>query len=595
MAAKSAAAPLLGYPSGSMTTPDPIAAAHGRRHSALALALCAFAYLYVFPYQSTLNNPNENVRFYMTAAIVEDGSYAIDAQRDRWGWVNDAAVHEGRVYSVKAPGTSLLGVPGYALYRSACAWLGRDFDRSEALWVCRLSASILPSLVWLFLFHQWLSRRGYHPALRDTTFFSVALGSLLYGYAMLFVSHTLSAAVAFSAFTLLYDAREAESPPRPRRCFWAGLFTAAVTLFEYPGLLCSLVLAVYGAAVIFRTATDSAERARSLGAFAAGGAIPTALVMHFQWRAFGSPFTPGHLMVENDALREAHHEGFFGAVGPSAKAFFGLLIDPGAGLLPLTPLLALAGLGLWIALRDRQQRPEALCVLSLGVLTVLAIASMNNWRGGWTVGPRYLAVMVPFMAWAALLGLERMAERIEAPTVVLALGATATGIAASGLPSAYYPHLPPEIVRPLPQLMGVLIAHDYAPPNAGNLLGVYGTASMAPLLVCALAALALCLRTVQRRRERLLLSVAALLLATTLALPLLRRPGGAADDGPEVLRARAFITRRWRPEGFDRAARLKAALTSSPAPAMKDFRTLSAIYAREGRTREARRALRGKL
>ena len=36
-----------------------------------ALALCAFAYLYVFPYQAQLNNPNENVRFYMTAAIVE--------------------------------------------------------------------------------------------------------------------------------------------------------------------------------------------------------------------------------------------------------------------------------------------------------------------------------------------------------------------------------------------------------------------------------------------------------------------------------------------------------------------------------------------
>src|SRR5687767_7718645 len=92
-------------------------AAHSsRRHSLIAVALCACAYLYVFPYQWRLNNPNENVRFYMTAALVEEGRYEIDGMRKRWGWVNDAAIHGGHVYSVKAPGASLLAVPGYALY-----------------------------------------------------------------------------------------------------------------------------------------------------------------------------------------------------------------------------------------------------------------------------------------------------------------------------------------------------------------------------------------------------------------------------------------------------------------------------------------------
>ena len=93
-----------------------------RRRTLAALALCAFAYLYVFPYQPRINNPNENVRLYMTAALAEQGTYVIDDYRARWGWVNDCAVRDGHAYSVKAPATSFLGVPAYWLYlRSARA------------------------------------------------------------------------------------------------------------------------------------------------------------------------------------------------------------------------------------------------------------------------------------------------------------------------------------------------------------------------------------------------------------------------------------------------------------------------------------------
>ena len=147
-----------------------------KRHSLLATALCAFAYLYVFPYQERINNPNENVRLYMTAAIVEEGRYEIDGLRARWGWVNDAATHDGHVYSVKAPGTSLLAVPAYAAYLFGGRAFGHAFDRTEALWVCRVFASVLPMLVFFYFMHRFLRRRGHHPLLLDAAFFSVALG-----------------------------------------------------------------------------------------------------------------------------------------------------------------------------------------------------------------------------------------------------------------------------------------------------------------------------------------------------------------------------------------------------------------------------------
>src|SRR5690606_34726909 len=108
-----------------------------------------------------------------------------------------------------------------------------------------------PWLLFLFFFHRFLGRHTSSALARDAVFFSVALGSCLYGYGMLFLSHTLSAAAAFGAFMLLFDARHAGRISRGR-AFLAGLLTAGVTLFEYPGLVASVALTVYAVVVIRR-------------------------------------------------------------------------------------------------------------------------------------------------------------------------------------------------------------------------------------------------------------------------------------------------------------------------------------------------------
>ncbi len=544
------------------------------------MGLCAAAFLYVFPYFPKINNPNENVRLYMTAAVVEQGTYEIDAIRDRWGWVNDAAVHHGRVFSVKAPGTSLLGVPGYAAYYWGGRLFGTGFDRTVALWVCRVSASIVPTLLFLFFLHRWLGRRTAHPSLRDATFLSVALGSLLFGYALLFVSHTLSAVCAFGAFMVLYDARHG-APPGRRRAFLAGLLTAGVTFFEYPGLIVSLVLAVYGLLAL--------RLRKRLAWFALGGALPALLVMHFQWVAFENPFMPGHLFVETDALREAHHEGVYGATGFHPEAAYTLLFDPGSGLFPLTPLLALAAIGFPRVLARRGRRLDGAVALACFLLTYVAITFMNNWRGGWTVGPRYLSVVVPFVAWAALEGLDLMAGRAPRAVAVLAVGLTATGLVASGIPSMYYPHLPPEFTRPLTQLYDVLIAHGYAPTNAGNLLGWWGTASMFPVFGLGLAVLVWAAWQPHLAvRDRLSIVVGALLVGGLLTGPLL----GAPEPDRRVKDAVAFVTRTWSPEGRDLASKLERHIAEDGHVSFDDYRRLADVYFEEGRDREARRTMR---
>ena len=407
------------------------------------MGVVAASYLLVFPYFPSLNNPNENVRFYMTAALVQDGTYRIDGPWELWGWVNDSArTDDGRRYSVKAPGTSLLALPAFAAYNA----LPGELDRKVALWVCRVGGAALPSLMFLAWLYGWLARRvPERPGLVDAAFLSLALGSNYYAYSLLFVSHSLAAACGFGAFMLIHD---------KRRPGLAGLLTASVTLFEYPGIVVSVVLTAWALTTYPR---------KHWPRFIALALVPTAAVMHFHWSAFGNPLTPGHRWLENPAYRKLARQGLYGASSaPQPEALLGLTLNPGYGLLPLTPLLAAALLppyrrvrGVWVA-------------LAIPLLLLVAISCMNNWRGGWTVGPRYLTPILPFVVWRALEGLSRMPAR---PARLFALSALAIALVLSGLLSAWYPHVPPKIEFPLTEQLWPMLKAGELPWLPPALLG----------------------------------------------------------------------------------------------------------------------------
>jgi hypothetical protein len=544
------------------------------RRALAAVGLCAAVMLYVFPYFPRINNPNENVRFYMTAALVEEGTYSINTLRKRWGWVNDAAVRDGQYFSVKAPGTSFLGVPGYAAYRTVA---GDDIDRTTALWVVRVTATILPTLLFLFFFYRWLGTRVQHPVVRDAVFLSMALGSVLLGHALLFASHTTSAAAAFGAFMILFEARR-RGRVTNGLAFLAGLLAAGATLLEYPAVFVSAFLCLYALAAL--------RPWSRLAPFVAGALIPTLAMMHFQWRAYGNPLSPGHKLVENPAFRKNHEEGLFGATEFHPEAAWDLLFDFRLGLFALTPLLVLALPGFARLLARGRGRLDAGVAVLISMSLYVFICFMNIWDGGWAIGPRYLAPIVPFLAWGAAAALDAVAMAAPRVAGALGLGCTATAFAAAAVPSIYYPHLPPEMDRPLAHLIPLPIKHDYAPTNLGNVIGWYGTASMVPLFLLALFALGWAAWTFRRPGDRAKVLAGAALVGALLLTPHFRAP----PPDPAAKRAVAFITRTWHPEGHDRAARLSAELDRGHRKTPERYRQLAAIYEAEGRMREARAA-----
>ncbi len=526
------------------------------------LALVVVGYLYASPYSAALNNPNENVRHYMTAAIVDEGTVEISALRARWGWVNDAACVErhaagadapramqrpceGRrtpagwtrhYYSVKAPLTSLLALPGYALHRAIS---GDAMDRHTSLYVCRLFSSVLPLLAFFVYFAAALEREGLSPPVRDATLVSLAFGSVFYGYGLAMLSHSLAGASAFVAWDLLRRARLETT--RAWRAALAGFLAAAVTGFEYPGFFLSLTLSLY--------APFALRRPRLVAAFALGALVPTLTVIGYHVAAFDQ-LGPGHLYVETAAFRAIHEDGFFGADGFHPEAAMGLLFGLRTGLFPFSPAFALGVLGA-LALpfvgRASHSAPtetsagaerRAHGVALAGILSsFLLICLMQNWDGGWVIGPRYLVWILPQLAFTAGAFVERFADRRRL-LVGGYLGLVAAGVLLSALPSVYFPHLPPEFGRAIPELIVPLVGAGYAPHSVATAMGVMGVVGIAPLFAIWAAA------TVASGRGLGAPAIAAALLVATVGAAFAFAP---AEETPEVERARAYVERVFEP------------------------------------------------
>jgi hypothetical protein len=117
--------------------------------------------------------------------------------------------------------------------------------------------------------------------------------------------------------------------------------------------------------------------------------------------------------------------------GPFWEGFYGLLVSPSRGLLVYSPILILAGWGMFRVWRD--PRFERLRPLSVAVVLLLVLqAPWFNWHGGWSFGYRLMVDAMPLAALCAAAVVEpirRQKALLGAAGVLLAwsLGVQAIG------------------------------------------------------------------------------------------------------------------------------------------------------------------------
>ena len=518
-----------------------IAALAGWLRDHRVFLLVAFATLAVFPYTPAINNPNENVRVYMTRALVQHHTLDISKVEAEWGWVNDKARNGTRVFSSKAPGASLLGVPVLAAQTFVWHRLGWHSPSQLATTLSlRVFVVMIPMCAFLWLVCRHARRLSGSRAVGDLVMVAVGLGSLLYPYGIHFVGHGLAAAASFGAFMVLAPPPGGTCAEGHQRAAWAGLLAGLGVVFEYQNLLVAALLTVYVAI----------RRPRSLPAFLAG-ALPAVVILGtFHALCFGRPwaFPYGHL--DNVGFQTEHHgRGFHGLGLPEASALAGVLFLPGFGFFACSPFLVVAlAAVVWMVVRG--PRAEGILLGGIAVVLTMFIAGLPNWRGGWSVGPRYIAAVVPFAAIALAYVWPRLAHRRWiGPAWTITAALVAVGVFLNALTAVLYPQVPTQLRNPAFQLLLPLPLDGYLPYSLAWALGMRGWASLVPVALAIAAAVVMVLPPPPRRQARVplgraLAAPAALAIALALLVPFSRWPSHPSPAEKDAIR---LVRSTWSP------------------------------------------------
>lgn len=475
-------------------------------------------YLYSFPYFPGIRSANELPRVYLTWAMVEEGSFAIDTGVARWGRTADVSPVRGHVYSNKAPGSSFLAVPAYLLLAGGKAAVGAgEPTLAEMMWAFRVFTGVIPTLLFLLLLSRFLRRFAQEDG-RTLALAGYALGSMAMAYSVLFIAHQLSAVCIGTAYVLLTWVVEDGRDTRWMAA--AGLAAGCAPLVDYQSAFAGVPLAVYA---LMKLLGARPRRFRPIAYAVLGAVPPIALLLFYHHQAFGSPFKTGYDYSQTFA--HFHQQGFLGMTELRWEAFVGSTVAPDNGLLFLCPMLLLALPG-WYLMARRGQWAHLGVTAAVVVIYLLFISSINFWRGGWQMGPRYITAMLPFAMVPVAVALDAASRRW--PLRALGVALVTVGMVIYALSCAMFPHFPEKFRNPLYELTFRLMGDELAPYNLGWVLGLRGAWSLLPYGAVLAAVIALVALPEPRRWRSALLGVAgaALILAAYALAP----HGGAAAE-----------------------------------------------------------------
>ena len=369
-----------------------------RAGAAVVSAFAALTVLFTgqFP---PFTNPNELSRFDTIYAVVENGTFRIDEALRVLGDHEDKATSGGHLYSNKAPGLALAAIPVYRALRTV-------FPRPRSpfapifFWVRLLTVSTVCVLA-LARFRARLAGDGLPASALVTA--AVGFGTPYLFYSRSFFSHAWTAALLLLSWDLLRLCVDWRFRRRiGLAAAGAGFLAAWAAISEYPA-------AILAAALALRAFARGNWRRGVL--FAAGAAIPFAILLGYDTVCFGSPLVLSSAREALPGYADLARRGIFGIGAPRWDALRGYLFHPTRGVLLFSPFVLFAVAGLWIWSRGKDDRPDASLCLLATIFFFLIMCGYPNWHGAWSLGDRYLVPVLFFPALAIPRALGRPAAR----------------------------------------------------------------------------------------------------------------------------------------------------------------------------------------
>lgn len=340
---------------------------------------------------------NQNARLDMIRSIVELGQLNLKP----FTGTHDTVRIEGKVYSNKAPGVSLVGViPYYLVSRlqsPITAVFSPVFYHLFSGYLVTVLVVGLASAFGGVIFFRLLGLFHEPPGPRLICTAGLFLGTPVFAYSTALYGHVPGMVLALVCFYLLYKylVLRPEAPRSRVYVFLAGLSGAAAVLFEYPT---AFLVAVPGLYCIIRAILAEPRRATRLTWFVLGLAAPAVVLGGYNYLVFGHPV---HMAYFNQAGLRAGYDGrpqaFFQFGPKTANILFQITFGDWRGFFHLAPFLILAFPGMVYFARQRGLR-SLLATLWMVVLTYYFFTLLYPyWYGGKSLGPRHSMEMLPYL------------------------------------------------------------------------------------------------------------------------------------------------------------------------------------------------------
>jgi hypothetical protein len=352
------------------TAPEPRRA----RRAALAV-FCLVAGLLLLSSGGHTYTIDEELMFRTAAALAERGSFVL----------NTPEPGEPIELSKYGPAQPVLAVP---LYWAGEA-LARLFPREASNFVTRavvvwFNPFVTAGVAALIVVAAARLGYGLWPAAGAALIY--VFGTTAWPHSKTFFAEPLTALLQFGAFLLLLR-RPADPPLAVWRLLAAGLLAGVAPLVK---IQAGLALPVLGLWLLWQEWLAAPGRAGLTGALRAGalwGVVAAATVLLqpiYQWAVFGDAVRSGYDSLESTFTN------------PLLVGLFGLIASSGKGIIWYAPPLVLFPWGLWLLWR-RDVSAAVLCA-AMTASHFLFYAVVVFWHGDVAWGPRYLNIVLPFMA-----------------------------------------------------------------------------------------------------------------------------------------------------------------------------------------------------
>jgi hypothetical protein len=456
--------------------------------------LLAFVSFISFTYFYEGGGWNQNSRFDLLRAIVEQHTLQIDAYHDN---TQDKAHFRGHYYSDKAPGLVFLAVPFALAARPMMRAAGVDpgSARGEFVlsYVVTTCAVALPTtLAGVCIFFLALK---FGSDLTGATFAVVVmcLATPLSAYAGLFWAHALVGACLVFAFSAAVKLRD---PTRARGDFlWAlaiGMAAGWATVTEYPAAPASALLALLALAQAWPRGRST--RWRVAAGVGTGAVICLIVLLSYLHAAFGS-FRLSYSYYDPTSFSFMQQQGYLGLTYPHPDRLLKIMFGCSRGLFFASPVLLASPMGLWW-LWKRFSAP-ALVAAAIVAYYFLFNASFYWWKAGLTFGPRYAGAAIPLLCLGLAIAWSYRINGWRRVFVVLALiSAFLTLMVVSTSSQLAMQDTCPIVHSSWPEFWSGQMAANrdsmltlseagggYGAFNLGQLIGLHGLASLIPLLL----------------------------------------------------------------------------------------------------------------